>query len=172
MFLSGLTPGGKNQKMSGCLAEIFQKVLGGYRPKPNPIIYSRMNLITHFSYKELAFAIRAISISRGLPERLELLHFLLDRGIYRKQIVEEALCHCCHFMIDHPQSNLIRIALECVKVLEQKKSAKKVLKLIDIIDAYVDWFKSHDVSCEFYRIDEDGVSFYNPESFCSYNNCS
>lgn len=121
-----------------------------------------MKTIAHFSYKELALAIRAISISRGLPERLELLCFLLDRGIYRKQIVEEALCHCCHFMIDHEQSNLIRIALECVKVVEQKKCVKRILKLIDVMEAYVEWFKTHHISDDFYKIDEEGIDFYRP----------
>lgn len=122
-----------------------------------------MKLIEHFSYNILAIAIKAISISRGCPDRLELLYFLLDRGIYRPQIVEEALCHITHFMIDHESSELIKIALTCVRVLEQKKQAKRVLRLVDTLETYVEWYKTREMYGSFYKIDEDGVEFYSPE---------
>ena len=121
-----------------------------------------MSLIAHFSYKELAYAIKVISISMGLPERLELLYFLLDRGVYREQIVEEALCHCVHFFIDHDKSRILRIGLECCRVLEKQRIVSKVCKLRDIIEAYVEYAKTNRIDDNIYRISEEGVDFYRP----------
>ena len=123
-----------------------------------------MKLIAHFSYKELAYAIKAISISLGLPERLELLHTLLYNEVYRPQIVEEALCHCVHFFIDHEKSNLLRIGLECCRIIEKQRIVSKTCKLRDILEAYVEWAKTNSIDNSIYRISEEGVDFYKPIS--------
>lgn len=125
-----------------------------------------MKLIAHFSYKELAYAIKVISISMGLPERLELLYFLLDRGVYREQIVEEALCHCVHFFIDHEKSNVLRIGLECCRVLEKQRIVSKTCKLRDILEAYVEYAKTNHIDDSIYKISEEGVDFYRPTCLC------
>ena len=127
-----------------------------------------MSLIAHFSYKELAYAIKVISISLGLPERLELLYFLLDGGIYRPQIVEEALCHCVHFFIDHEKSSILRIGLECCRVIEKQRIVSKTCKLRDILEAYVEWAKSNPIDNSIYRISEEGVDFFRPEKIETY----
>ena len=125
-----------------------------------------MNLIAHFSLKELAHAIKVISISMGLPERLELLHFLLDREIYREQVVEEALCHCVHFFIDHEKSPKLKEGLVRVcRVLKNSRIPSKTLKIIDVLEKYVGWARTNPITNNIYRINEGGVEFYEPICF-------
>ena len=125
-----------------------------------------MNLIAHFSLKELAHAIKVISISMGLPERLELLYFLLDREIYREQVVEEALCHCVHFFIDHEQSPKLKEGLVRVcRVLKNSRIPTKTLKIIAILEKYVEWARTNPITNNIYRISEGGVEFYEPICF-------
>ena len=121
-----------------------------------------MKLIAHFSLKELGYAIKTISICTGLPDRLELLYFLLEKGIYRAQIVEEALCHCVHFFIDHEVSPTLRIGLECCKIIEKQRIVSKVCKFRDLLEAYVEYAKINPITNNIYRINEDGVDFYEP----------
>ena len=128
-----------------------------------------MSLIAHFSLKELAHAIKVISISMGLPERLELLYFLLDREIYREQVVEEALCHCVHFFIDHAKSPVLRAGLEKVcRALKNSRIPTKTIKFIDLLEAYVEWAKTNPITNDIYRISEEGVEFYDLKKIETY----
>ena len=122
-----------------------------------------MNLIAHCSLKELAHAIKVISISIGLPERLELLYFLLDREIYREQVVEEALCHCVHFFIDHEKSPILKEGLVKVcRALKNSRIPTKTLKIIAILEKYVEWARTNPITNNIYRISEGGVEFFEP----------
>lgn len=112
-----------------------------------------------FTYQEISWLVHMINLSLGFEERRDCLRHLILKANHNEKVLKEALTLIADNLIDSPIVKKVEALLLVAGVFEKKRFVKKSLKLLKLLDEYVDYAKNNTLSENIINIDKNGIGF-------------